>query len=99
MAKTTKITVRDKNKLKTNVVNINSYMVKLSNELKSLSDNLNAMMVGDKNTPYWNGEDAIKFYNVGISNLKNDIADYVTARNELDVLGELYELVAAGYMK
>jgi len=99
MANKTEITVKDKNKLKTNVTNINSYMTKIDAQLSDLSKNLNAMMVGDKTTPYWNGEDAVSFYNVGISNLKNDIEDYVSAKNELDALGELYELVAAGYKK
>ena len=93
------VTVKDKNKLKTNVTNINSYMTKIDTELKSLSNNINAMMVGDKTTPYWNGSDAATFYKNAIANLKHDIDAYVSARNQLDALGELYELVNSGYKK
>ena len=99
MASNTVIKVKDKNKLQKNVTNINSLMVDLAKELEQLSKNINALMVGDKTTPYWNGTDAARFYSLAISNLKHDIDDYVSARSQLDTLGRLYEVVNAGYQK
>ena len=57
MASNTVIKVKDKAKLQKNVTNINSLMVDLAKELEQLSKNINALMVGDKTTPYWNGTD------------------------------------------
>ena len=95
----TSVTVKNKDTLKKNVVNINTYMAKIAEELKLLSNNLNTLMKGKDGVAYWDGDDAVRFYNIAVSNLKNDIADYVTARNELEVLGRIYELVNAGYKK
>ncbi len=83
-----KLTVGIKNKtaLKKNVTNINTYMIQLANELQSLSANVNAMMIGNTEGPYWNGNKAMRFYKKAIGNLENNIKDYESAYNRLQVL-------------
>lgn len=93
------VVVKDIRTLQNGIKNVNSYMVKLADELKSLSSNINAMMKGDKNGPYWNGEDAVAFYRIAKGNLTHDIENYTSARAKLEALGTIYELVAAGYKK
>ena len=94
-----KVTVKDKNKLKTYVVNINERMKLLAKEIISLSSNIDKMMKGDGKTPYWNGEDAVGFFRLAISNLSHDIEVYKAERERLEALGSLYELVNQGYKK
>ncbi len=91
--------VKDKKKLKNNIETINSYMCKLADELNGLSQNLNNLMKGDNDGPYWNGEDAASFYKIAVKNLNNNIEDYVSARGRLESLGTLYELVDQGIKK
>ncbi len=99
MAKKTSATVKDKKLLKSYVTQINAEMKILAGEIKKLSENLDKMMKGEKDGPFWNGEDAQTFFKVAVANLKHDIDDYVTAKEKLDALGELYELVNLGYKK
>ena len=94
-----KVTVKDKNKLKAYVVNINERMKLLAKEIISLSSNIDKMMKGDGKTPYWNGEDAVGFFRLAISNLSHDIEVYKAERERLEALGSLYELVNQGYKK
>ena len=94
-----KVTVKDKNKLKNYVVNINGRMTLLAKEIISLSSNIDKMMKGDGKTPYWNGEDAVGFFRLAISNLSHDIEVYKAERERLEALGSLYELVNQGYKK
>lgn len=91
MAIKKKFKVTNVTKVKQSVINIDTNMVGLANELKNLSENINAMMTGDAEGPYWNGKKARKFYNRAIENLKNNIKDYVTARNYLNALGVGFE--------
>lgn len=99
MASNSSIKVKDKTRLKKNVENINAQMIVFAQGLKDLSDNLSALMTGNKKSPYWDGPAADKFYTNAVANLKRDIADYVVVRDELEVLGRLYELVNGGYLK
>ena len=99
MAKKVKTSVKNNQLLKTYVTKINAEMAALAEEMQKLSDNLNKMMKGDANGPYWNGEDAAAFYYMARKNVSNNIIDYSTARDKLDYLGELYELVHGGYKK
>lgn len=94
-----KVTVKDKNKLKTYIVNINERMKLLAKEIISLSSNIDKMMKGDGKTPYWNGEDAVGFFRLAIANLSHDIEVYKAERERLEALGSLYELVNQGYKK
>ena len=87
MAIKKKFKVTNVTKVKQSVINIDTNMVGLANEL----ENSNAMMTGDAEGPYWNGKKARKFYNRAIENLKNNIKDYVTARNYLNALGVGFE--------
>lgn len=84
----------NKTGLKKNVVNINTYMTQLAKELKDLSSNINALMVGNADGPYWNGNKAMKFYKVAITNLAHDNKDYKTAYNRLSSLAVSYENAA-----
>ena len=86
-----KLKITNTAKVKQSVININANMVSLANELKRLSANINAMMVGDTEGPYWNGNKAKRFYNKAISNLKNNIDDYSKARNYLNALAVGFE--------
>ncbi len=84
----------NKTGLKKNVININSYMTQIAKELKELSSNINALMVGNADGPYWNGNKAMRFYKKAIGNLGNDIIDYGTARKVLVKLANKYEEAA-----
>lgn len=94
-----KVYVKDKNKLKKCIVNINDKMKQLAAEIKSLSSNIDKMMKGDGKTPYWNGEDAASFFRIAISNLAHDIEVYKQEKARLESLGSLFELVDQGYKK
>ena len=94
MAKTTRKI--NKTGLKKNIININNYMTQLGNELKNLSSNINALMVGNADGPFWNGNKAMKFYKKAISNLANVIKDYEKAYNRLNTLATKYETVVKG---
>ncbi len=80
----------DKTKLYQNVTNINKALVSLSKEIKSLNSNLNLMMKGDSDGPYWNGKAADKFYTKAVANLKNDIEDYNSAFQRLQNIADKY---------
>ena len=80
-----------KKKLKNNVININTSLNNLAKELKNLSGYLDAMMKGNEDGPYWNGESASKFYTKAVKNLKNDIDDYKAAYNKLNAIAVKYE--------
>jgi len=80
----------DKTKLYQNVTNINKALVSLSKEIKSLNSNLNLMMKGDADGPYWNGQAADKFYTKAVANLKNDIEDYNSAFQRLQNIADKY---------
>ena len=86
----------NKKKLKTNVVNINTSLTSLAKELKNLNSYLDAMMKGNADGPYWNGQAAKTFYTKAVANLKNDIADYKSAYNKLNSIAVKYEKLAKG---
>ena len=81
----------DKQKLKNNIINIDTKMKDLSSNLKKLSENLNEMMNGSSKEPYWNGKAAKKFYERGVGNLKNDIKDYQSSYKKLNEIAVKYE--------
>ncbi len=81
----------DKKKLYTNINNVDIAMKSLANEIKKLSNNINAMMKGNADGPYWNGTAANRYYDKAIDNLKNDIADYKAAYNQLFNISDKYQ--------
>ena len=83
-----------KSKLKKNIVNINTYLKGLANELQKLSSNLDTMMKGNADGPYWNGQAAKSFYSKAVGNIKNDIVDYKAAYNKLNSIAVKYENLA-----
>ena len=84
-------TVVNKSKLKTNITNINSTLTSLASELQKLSKNLDTMMKGNSDGPYWNGQAASKFYKKAVTNVKNDIEDYKTAYTKISKIAVKYE--------
>ena len=94
-----KVSVKDNKKLGKYIESINERMKLLAKEIISLSSNIDKMMKGDGNTPYWNGEDAVGFFKLAISNLSHDIEVYKAERARLEALGGLYELVNQGFKK
>ncbi len=68
--------------------------------LKDLSNNLNALMKGDSEGPYWNGSSAKAFYTTAKGNLNNDITAYKEATEAWSKLELRYiNLLRKGYFK
>ena len=84
----------NKSKLKKNITNINTNLKGLANELEKLSKNLDTMMKGNADGPYWNGQAAKTFYTKSLNNLKNDVADYKAAYKKLNSIAVKYENLA-----
>lgn len=80
-----------KNKLKKNINVINTNLKGLASELKKLHDNLDTMMKGNADGPYWNGTSAKNFYKKAVSNIENDIKDYQAAYKKLNAIAVKYE--------
>lgn len=74
-----------------NVQNLNAILVKLAKEMENANQQLNIMMKGDANGPYWNGNKAKAFYSKAKSNMKNNAEDYMRALNKLNTLAVKYE--------
>ncbi len=82
MATATDSGIKSISKMKPIVSEINGSLIDLSNHLGDLSSDLKKMMQGDSEGPFWNGEEAVQFYDRAIKNLKNDWADYNSAYNK-----------------
>lgn len=82
--------------LKKNINNMNQSMKNLAENFKKLSTNLNLMMKGDADGPYWNGTKAQKFYSKATKNLVNDLADYGSALDILNTIAVHYEQSVSG---
>ena len=84
----------NKTKLKKNITNINAYLNALASELQKLSSNLDTMMKGNADGPYWNGNAAKNFYGIAKKNMTENIADYKKAFNKLNSIAVKYENLA-----
>ena len=68
--------------------------------LKELNTNLNALMRGDLEGPYWNGASAKAFYTESKSNLNNNIVAYKEATEVWATLELRYiNLLRKGYFR
>ncbi len=68
--------------------------------IKGLNINLNALMKGDSEGPYWNGSSAQAFYKTARGNLNNDITAYKEATQAWARLELRYiNLLRKGYFK
>ena len=83
--------VKNKTNLQKNIVTMNQNMVSLGAEIQSLSNNIKALMDGNSEGPFWNGNKAMKFYKKALSNLTADIKDYKSAYKYLNNLAIKYE--------
>ena len=58
---------------------LNTQIENAYQQIKGLSQNLNALMKGNSEGPYWNGKNALEFYKTAKGNLNNDITAYKEA--------------------
>lgn len=79
---------------------LNDQIEKAYQALKGLSGNLNALMKGDSEGPYWNGSSAKSFYTTAKGNLNNDITAYKEATEAWAKIELRYiNLLRKGYFK
>ena len=97
MAKNAKITEDQYIKL---CNDLNAQIENAYQAIKGLSDNLNALMKGDSEGPYWNGSSAKSFYTTAKGNLNNDITAYQEATEAWAKIELRYiNLLRKGYFK
>jgi len=77
-----------KNKAKQEILAINTTMKNLATHMETLSKEVQAMMKGDADGPYWNGVKAKKFYDKAVKNYDNNAKDYDTARTNLQTIAD-----------
>jgi hypothetical protein len=80
----------NKTKLEKDIKVLVNNLTLLDKEIKKLSANLNKMMDGDADGPYWNGGKAQVYYRAAVNNLSNNIEDYVKAYNKLNAISIKY---------
>ncbi len=85
MSANSKSGVKGSQKAKTKLIEMNSTLTSLAKEMRELSANVKAMMDGDTDGPYWNGNKAKKFYKQAITNITNNIEDYCDAYRFVDI--------------
>lgn len=71
------------------LVELNTEMEKLYQQIKNVSTNLNTLMKGDSNGPYWNGAVAKSFYNGAVKNLNENL--YGAYKEASEFYDELYK--------
>lgn len=83
--------IKSTSTVKTIIQQLNSDLKDMNTRLKTLSEQINEMMKGDADGPYWNGKKAKNFYTKAKKNLDNNIADYQYAYTTLSKLAVKYE--------
>lgn len=94
MATKTKSKVKggiSKSGMKKKIEDLNTNLVSMTSELKNLHDNLNGIMTGDSDGPYWNGKKAARFYKKACGNIKNDIDDYSDAFDKFSRIANAFD--------
>ncbi len=56
--------------------NVNKEIENIYQALKGLNTTLNSLMKGDGEDPYWNGPQALRYFNSAKSNMDNNIKAY-----------------------
>ena len=80
-----------KSAMQKKIKDLDTNLVSMASELKNLHDNLNALMTGDSDGPYWNGNKATVFYKKACANIKNDIDDYSDAFNKFSRIANAFD--------